>query len=111
MPLPRKLRSPMNVQDNRNEVLENSMFIIDSASATIVPVPMELAVRASCFTMPPKFAPVWNDLSEVVPDAPQVVHDPRGIADETAQGLGIGQARSAGACNRSRTGGRPCYAR
>ena len=60
MLLPRKLRSPMNVQDSRKDVLENSAFIIDSASATIVPVPIELRYGLSCFTWPPKFAPVWT---------------------------------------------------
>ena len=78
MPLPRKLRAPMDVRDSRKDVLENSAFIIDSASATIVPLPMELRYGFSCFTWPPKFAPSLDDLAEVVPDAAQVVHDPRG---------------------------------
>ena len=35
--------------------------------------------------------PGLNDLPEVVPDAAQVVHDPRAVADEVAQELGVGQ--------------------
>ena len=32
-----------------------------------------------------------DDLSEVVPDAAQVVDDPRAVADDVAQDLGIGE--------------------
>jgi hypothetical protein len=60
MPLPRKLRAPMDARDSRKDVLENSAFIIDRASATMVPVPMELRYGLSCLTWPPKFAPVWT---------------------------------------------------
>ena len=81
----------MDARDSRKDVLENSAFIIDSASATIVPVPTELRYGLSCLTLPPKFAPGLDDLAEVVPDAAQVVHDPRAVADEVAQDLGIGQ--------------------
>ena len=48
----------MDARDNWKDVLEYSAFIIDSASATIVPLPMELKNGLSCLIMPPKFAPV-----------------------------------------------------
>ncbi len=91
MLLPRKLLAPMDARDSRKDVLEYSAFIIDSASATIVPLPTELRNGFSCLTLPPKFAPGLDDLSEVVPDAAQVVHDPRAVADDVAQELGIGE--------------------
>ena len=50
----------MDVSDSRKVVVENSAFIIDSASATMVPLPMELRYGLSCLTLPPKFAPVWT---------------------------------------------------
>ena len=55
----------MNVQDNRNEVLENSAFI-GSASATIVPVPMEL-VPGSHASPCRRSSPQSERSSEVVP--------------------------------------------
>ena len=58
---------PDGRRDSRKDVLENSAFIIDSASATIVPVPMELRYGFSCFTWPPKFAPVWTILPRSYP--------------------------------------------
>ena len=80
----------MDIRDSRKVVFENSAFIIDSASATIVPVPMELRY-ALVLDVAAEVRPGLDDLSEVVPDAAQVVHDPRTVADEVAQNLGVGQ--------------------
>ena len=91
MPLPRKLRAPMDARDSRKDVLEYSAFIIDSASATIVPLPTELRIRVLVLDVAAEVRPHLDDLSEVVPDAAQVVHDPRAVADDVAQELGIGE--------------------
>ena len=93
MLLPRKLRAPMDARDNRKDVLEYSAFIIDSASATIVPLPTELRIRVLVLDVAAEVRTHLDDLSEVVPDAAQVVHDPRAVADDVAQELGIGEAR------------------
>ena len=44
----------------RNEVLENSAFMIERPSETIVPVPMWLSAGTSCLTSMPKFEPVCS---------------------------------------------------
>ena len=48
-------------------------------------------VRALVLDVAAEVRPGLDDLSEVVPDAAQVVHDPRTVADEVAQDLGVGQ--------------------
>ena len=77
--------------DSRKVVVENSAFITDSASATIVPAADGAQVRALMLDVAAEVRPGLDDLSEVVPDAAQVVHDPRTVADEVAQELGVGQ--------------------
>ena len=58
--LPRKLSRPIDASDTRKEVLEKSALRIDSPSATTVPLPTELRYGFSCFTIMPKFDPVWT---------------------------------------------------
>ena len=57
---PRKLSAPTDVRDTRKDVLEKSALMIDSPSATIVPLPTELRYGFSCFTRWPKFDPVCS---------------------------------------------------
>ena len=57
----------MDARDSRKDVLEYSAFIIDSASATIVPLPTELRNGFSCLTLPPKFAPIWTTFPRSYP--------------------------------------------
>ncbi len=40
--LPRKLRGPIDTRDTRKDVLEKSVLMIESPSATIVRLPTEL---------------------------------------------------------------------
>ena len=81
----------MDARDSRKDVLENSAFIIDSASATIVPRADGAQVRALVLDLSAEVRPGLDDLSEVVADAAQVVDDPRAVADQVAQDLGIGE--------------------
>ena len=67
MRLPRKLRAPIERRDSRKDVLEKSALMIDSPSATIVPLPTELRYGFSCLTLPPKFDPVWTILPRSYP--------------------------------------------
>ena len=57
-PLPTKLRGPMVTGQTRNELLENSAFMIDRPSETMVPVPTAARPGISCFTSMPKLEPV-----------------------------------------------------
>jgi hypothetical protein len=64
-----------------------SAFIIDSVG-NHVPVPIEPRYSLSCFTAAGVH---WSGRSfKVIPDA-RSIHDPRGVADEISQDLGIGQ--------------------
>ena len=67
MLLPRKLRAPMDARDNRKDVLEYSAFIIDSASATIVPLPTELRIRVLVLDVAAEVRPVWTTLPRSYP--------------------------------------------
>ncbi len=58
MSLPRKLRAPSSARRSRNEVLENSAFMNDRPSETIVPLPTPLRYGFSCRTSTPKFEPL-----------------------------------------------------
>lgn len=58
--LPRKLCAPIDVCETRNEVPENSAFMIDSPSATIVPLPTVARYGVSCPTSVPKLEPVCS---------------------------------------------------
>ena len=82
MLLPRKLCAPILTRDTRNDVLEKSALMIDSPSATIVPVPTALRYGFSCPTSVPKFDPVCSTGSEVVPEPAQVVDDVGAVAEE-----------------------------
>ena len=64
---PRKLCGPIDARDTRKDVLEKSALMIDSPSATIVPLPMELRYGVSCFTWVPKFDPVCTTCERSYP--------------------------------------------
>ena len=67
MLFPRKLRGPIDTRDRRKDVLEKSAFIMDSPSATIVPLPIEVRYGLSCPTSVPKFDPVCSTCDRSYP--------------------------------------------
>ena len=85
--MPRKLRGPIASGDTRNDELEYSALMIDSPSATIVPLPTVLRNGVSCLTSVPKFEPVCATRRQVVAEAPQVVDDVGAVAEQVVWNL------------------------
>ena len=84
---------PIDARDTRKDVLEKSALMIDSPSATIVPLPTELRYGVSCFTSRAEVRPGLLDPGEVVPEAAQVVDDVGAVTEETREELDVGHAR------------------
>ena len=58
-PVPEEASPPRSTHgDRRKDVFEKSALMMDSPSATIVPLPTELRNGVSCLTSSPKFEPV-----------------------------------------------------
>ena len=82
MLLPRKLCGPIDARDTRNDVLEKSALMIDSPSATIVPLPTGAQERGLVLHLQAEVRPGLLDPGQVVPEAAQVVDDVGAVAEQ-----------------------------
>ena len=76
-------RARPRARRSRNEVLENSAFMTDSPSDTIVPLPTALRYGVLVPHLDAEVRPgLLQRPAEPVPDEPQVVHDRRAVAEQ-----------------------------
>ena len=76
----------------RKDVLEKSALMIDSPSATIVPLPTDAQVRVVVLHLGAEVRPGLLDVGKVVPEPAQVVDDEGAVAEQPREELEVGQA-------------------